>query len=384
MSDNLPLGAAVERTMRLVELLLSAPDGLTPQELLLQLDISRSTLFLLLRSMKALGYVEQAEKRGRYYPGPRLQAWQQSSSPLSRDLLTAFYQEGARLNSPETLALTVRAETGVLVVGQVEGSQQVRSVLQPGQVYPGLCAAAEVLAEFPGAEVQTYGYHFCENEDSLELALPVCPDGATPQAALLLSAPRFRWRSEAFLERHLPEQRALAARLSHQMGAPAYTPFHYHPAAQLQPSGPLSSEEISSFLQGPWTARLACVRPDGRPHVIPVWQEWDGSGFCVVAWQGSQWADYIAQDPNVSLTVDEPWPPLRRVVVRGVAEPLAVGDPATLHKLVRSLANRYLGQLTPGLLEQVQGAFRIQPQAVRGWMGVPGTPARRSAHAPGN
>ena len=27
----------------------------------------------------------------------------------------------------------------------------------------------------------------------------------------------------------------------------------------------LSSSEISAFLSGPWTARLACIRPDGRP-----------------------------------------------------------------------------------------------------------------------
>ena len=38
--------STVDRTLRLVELLLSHPDGLTPQELLLHLDISRSSLFV--------------------------------------------------------------------------------------------------------------------------------------------------------------------------------------------------------------------------------------------------------------------------------------------------------------------------------------------------
>jgi nitroimidazol reductase NimA-like FMN-containing flavoprotein (pyridoxamine 5'-phosphate oxidase superfamily) len=129
-------------------------------------------------------------------------------------------------------------------------------------------------------------------------------------------------------------------------------------------------DEITQFLKGPYTARLACIRPDGRPHVIPVWQEWDGHDFFVIAWRGSQWADYVQENPNVSLTVDEPWIPLRRVVVSGCIQPHD-GSPAELSRLLQRMTRRYLGRpAAPGMADQVQGAFRIHPEGLRGWQGL--------------
>ncbi len=158
----------------------------------------------------------------------------------------------------------------------------------------------------------------------------------------------------------------MAARLSYRLGAPFYAPYRAEPQPELHPAGPLDDAAIGTFLQGPWAARLACLRPDGRPHVIPVWQEWDGEAFSVIAWQGSQWADYVLHNPNVSLTVDEPWPPLRRVVSRGQAVP--VEESADLAPLLSRLARRYLGQPLPA--GRVLRAFRIRPETLRGWQGI--------------
>jgi DNA-binding IclR family transcriptional regulator/nitroimidazol reductase NimA-like FMN-containing flavoprotein (pyridoxamine 5'-phosphate oxidase superfamily) len=359
-----------ERTLRLIELLLDHPEGLSPQELLPHLDLSRSSLFLLLRTLKSLGYVEQAERRGRYRAGPRLEAWRGSPSQGTKDLVTAFYQEAAHQGLAETLGLAVKAEHGALLLAQVEGSRQVRSTFTPGQSYPSLDTA---LSAGPPPEVQANGFSLVESSDSIELALPVCRDGARPDAVLVLSAPRFRWGSEQLLGTFLPDLRAMAARLSYTLGAPAYTPYHTQADAQLQPTTPLSQSEISAFLQGPWAARLACLRPDGRPHVIPVWQEWDGASFHVIAWQGSQWSEYLLNNPSVSLTVDEPWPPLRRVVVRGQAIPVE-RQPGSAHteELLKRMARRYLGQAYPGPAGQVQRTFRIEPEYLRGWQGLPG------------
>src|SRR5690606_8954230 len=133
---------AAERTLRLIELLLARPEGWTPQELLLELDLSRSSLFVLLRTLKSHGYVEQAGKRGRYLPGPRLLAWRAPQSTTAQDMLTAFYQkiEQLALSSKETLALAVPAGSGCLIVAQAESTQQVRSAYTTGQVYTGLAA----------------------------------------------------------------------------------------------------------------------------------------------------------------------------------------------------------------------------------------------------
>ncbi len=362
---------AAERTLRLIELLLDHPDGLTPQEMLPQLELSRSSLFLLLGTLKSLGYAEQAEKRGKYRAGPRLESWRSAAAPSSKDLLAAFYQEAARADLRETLALVTPAEGGPLLLAQVEGTEPVRSVLTPGQPAPGLEAAGQALLAEPPEPIRTNGCSLLASGDTFDLALPICRDGSRPDAALLLSAPRFRWTRASLQEAFLPDLRALAARLSYHLGALVYTPYHAQPDAHLQPTTPLAPEQIATFLRGPWAARLACVRPDGSPHVIPVWQEWDGESFTVIAWQGSQWAGYVLQNPGVSISVDEPWPPLRRVVVRGQAEPLAAGDPhVDLDQLLQRLARRYLGHSLAGQSGRVQQAFRIRPDSLRGWQGI--------------
>jgi DNA-binding IclR family transcriptional regulator len=374
MSKSLddPQASTALRVLRLAELLLQNPQGLPAQELASQLDSSRSTLFWLLNSLKQAGYVEQVEKRGRYRAGPRLAAWQGSPPGLSVDLTQAFYQEADR-RAPdsgiqETLALVTPAPAGPLVLAQVEGKQRIHAALQTGQSYPGLSAAAQVFAADPLPEVRELGCALAAGPEIIDLALPVCRDGRRPDAALLFSAPAFRWQPDALLAECLPELRAMAARLSYQLGAIVYAPYQFGDLPLLKPTASLSVEEIGAFLSGPWTARLACIRPDGRPHVIPVWQEWDGRSFRVITWQGSQWAAFLRQNPNVSLTVDEPWPPLRRVTCRGLAEPLDA--PFDLAALAGRLARRYLGQPPSGWIDQAEGAFRIVPETLRGYQGL--------------
>lgn len=376
MTGDISIPAA-ERTLRLIELLFERAEGWTPQELLLELDLSRSSLFALLRGLKALGYVEQMGRRGRYTAGARLLAWRVPQPPNGQDLLAAFYQEAEMLapaapGAPrETLALALPAGSGAYqVTAQVEGSELVRSAFHPGQVYRELPAAAQALAAAPEPSVAANGYALETGPDAFNLALPVCRDGRTPEAALLLSAPRFRWSAESLKDAYLEPLREMAAHLSYRMGAPVYAPYRQEPRDVVRATAALSPEEIARFLKGPYAARLACIRPDGRPHVIPVWQEWDGQDFHVIAWRGSQWADYVQENPNVSLTVDEPWVPLRRVVVSGCADALDA-PPAELNRLLQRMTRRYLGRpAAPGMAGQVQRAFRIRPQSLRGWQGL--------------
>lgn len=367
-----------ERTLRLVELLLAQPDGLSPQDMLPHLGVSRSSLFILLRTLKTLGYVEQAERRGRYRCGPRLQAWRASSGETNQNLLSAFYQEAGSRDWPETLVLTIPVPRGLLVLAQVEGSQQIRSVYSVGEIVTTSPAAQSVLNPSPPPAVRANGYAADSSNQLLELALPVCPDGSRPQAALVLSAPAYRWQAETLLDQWLNELRAMAARLSYRMGAVTYTPYQQNPASDLPPAAALSGQEISAFLQGPWTARLACIRTDGRPHVIPVWQEWDGEAFTLIAWEGSQWAEFVRQNPEVSLTIDEPWPPLRRIVAQGrvVKLPWQPASP-DLSRLVARFSQRYLGQSELAAHSgRVTGAYRVEVENLRGWKGLPGPVSR--------
>ncbi|GIV65779.1 MAG: hypothetical protein KatS3mg047_0172 [Bellilinea sp.] len=370
--QNDSLISTAERTLKLVELFLNHPEGLTPQEILPHLGISRGALFLLLRTLKNAGYLEQSERRGRYRAGPRLTAWRTTSSEFHQNLMDAFYQEARLHPLSETLLITVPAAQGILTLAQVESHHTVRSAYPIGEVIQTRNPAEDLFQSPPSSSIVQNGYSMQLSSETIELALPVCADGIHPQAALLLSAPSFRWKEEDLIQHTLPELRALAARLSYRLGATTYTPYQVQPPGQLTAEAPLNPQEIRRFLQGPWTARLACLRPDGKPHVIPVWQEWDGKAFYLIAWRGSLWAEYLLQNPEASLTIDEPWPPLRRVSARGKAIPLPLGqDNPQLNELLRRLSERYLGEATLApSSEQIQQVFQIIPETLRGWKGL--------------
>ena len=46
--------------------------------------------------------------------------------------------------------------------------------------------------------------------------------------------------------------------------------------------------EVAEFLEGAPVAALATVRPDGRPHVVPVCYEYDGQEFTISTFRGTQ------------------------------------------------------------------------------------------------
>jgi hypothetical protein len=84
-------------------------------------------------------------------------------------------------------------------------------------------------------------------------------------------------------------------------------------------AGRMTPEEMNEFLQGPWLARVACLQSDGSPYVVTCWYHWDGVCFWVVPRARSAWAHYMARDPRVALVIDEPDPPLRKVLCEGTA-----------------------------------------------------------------
>lgn len=370
---------SVKHTITLLESLRQNPSGLNAQELIETLDIPRSTFFTLVNSLKALGYIEQSEPRGPYLAGNKLLAWAGSRDLAERELLAAFREEIAFLKRDddlsqmlnETLLLATPRPHGMLVAEQAASSQRVRVMYEIGQIIPfAECAAGAWFsgdAQTENARRNTYSL-FVGNE-TVELSLPITSDGTTPSSALLLGAPLSRQSAESMLNL-LPALHEMAARISYRLGASFYAPFDETAAVTMQPQSDLNEAEMFTFLQGLHVARLACLKPDGTPHVVPVWQAWDGKAFYVAAWEGSMWSHYLEQNPSVSLTVDEPWPPLRRVIVKGQAQPLNEGDfPGGTNALVASLRQRYLGS-HPAKAGLDWQAFRINPHTMRGWQGL--------------
>ena len=358
---------ATENTIRILELLHQNPEGITPLDGLAHIDISRSSLFVLLKELKTLGYLVQTRARGRYIAGPRLLAWHRSPISGPQEIITAFYQEVGQTPIDETFALANFHQHNLVVIAQVESTQHVRSTYNFSQPYSNDNSAAHaILTPIAPEFIQRQGYHLRTYADTVELALPICSNGTHPDAALLLSAPSFRHNKKSILM-HLPALREIAAQISYRLGARAYAPFQTGRHPTPGPTIPLNKAEITSFLSGPWTARLACIRPDNSPHVVPVWHEWNDRVFYITAWEGSNWAEYVLANPRVSLTVDEPWAPMRRVSAMGHAT-LADQVPGGITALLNRLSQRYLGHDHNSKLPWQ--AFCIQPESVKGWRGL--------------
>ena len=99
------------------------------------------------------------------------------------------------------------------------------------------------------------------------------------------------------------------------------------------------SAEVEEFLRQPNVAALATVRPSGRPHVTPVWYDFDGSEFMVGTLRATQKAKNVAGKGFATLCIYTQELPYRLVIVEGTAR---VGSP--LDSVWRErLASRYLG-----------------------------------------
>ena len=105
----------------------------------------------------------------------------------------------------------------------------------------------------------------------------------------------------------------------------------------------MTAGEWRAFLTQPArTGKLATTRPDGRPHVAPVWFALDDDGTIVfTTGAGSVKGRSVVADGRVALCVDDDRPPFSFVIVEGQAR--VVDDPAALLEWSTRLGNKYMG-----------------------------------------
>ena len=374
---------AVERALNLVEALAGAEDGLSVGELTEQLGIPRSALYALINTLRARGYIHQDGQRGRYRLGTAVWALLPDRTGTLRELVDAFHLETGANPSGESLALSWPDPGGAVIVAHVPGTQVVRVAYRNGEqrsldTADGTVLAAGLPADGPGDDplhrVRQDGVSVTTNGDVVEISCPVCADGVRPVAAILVGVPAYRAGADQ-LAALTAAMREAAARLSYRMGAAVYQPYGWAAGDPVE----LEPRPHRRRAQGVPVGPVGCparLRPPGRhAHVVPLWYEWDGDAFWLAASPGASWQAYVAERARVSLTLDEPWPPLRRAFVDGVAEEVDEADvPGGLAGLRRRLAVRYLGKgadKQPGLSE-TEGwtAFRVFPERMHGRQGL--------------
>jgi len=98
--------------------------------------------------------------------------------------------------------------------------------------------------------------------------------------------------------------------------------------------------EVAEFLRGPHVASVATVRPNGRPHVTPVWYEYDGHEFVLSTLRDAQKVRNINQKGFAALAIRTAGEPFQHILAEG---PARVGSP--LDNVWRErLAVRYMGE----------------------------------------
>jgi Pyridoxamine 5'-phosphate oxidase len=102
---------------------------------------------------------------------------------------------------------------------------------------------------------------------------------------------------------------------------------------------------------------VATVRPDGRPHLMPVWGVWDDGALWFSSSVGSRKARNLAANPRCTIATDNAWEP---VVLEGMAA--RVTDHDTLARFIRLENEKYETDYGVDFLDpSVNATFRLDP-----------------------
>lgn len=98
---------------------------------------------------------------------------------------------------------------------------------------------------------------------------------------------------------------------------------------------------MSFLAEGTRTGKLATVRSNGRPHVVPIWFVVDVEGLAFTTWHTSVKAKNLAHAPRAALTVDLEEPPYAFVTVEG---PVDISDDLSeVREIAVRTGARYMG-----------------------------------------
>lgn len=104
----------------------------------------------------------------------------------------------------------------------------------------------------------------------------------------------------------------------------------------------MNPDEVRAFLSaGTRTGKLATVRPDGRPHVAPIWFVLDGDDILFNTHENSVKGQNLAADGRVALTVDMEEPPYAFIIIEGTA--VIEDSPGELLRWATTIGARYMG-----------------------------------------
>jgi PPOX class probable F420-dependent enzyme len=121
--------------------------------------------------------------------------------------------------------------------------------------------------------------------------------------------------------------------------------------------------EVEELLRRPNPAIIATLRPDGSPHSVPTWYDWEDGRILLNMEDTRLRLGYMRRDPRVSLTVlaEDSW--YRHVSLLGRI--VSIRDDEDLADIDR-LALRYTGR-TFRTRDRKRVSAWMEPERWHGW-----------------
>ena len=122
-------------------------------------------------------------------------------------------------------------------------------------------------------------------------------------------------------------------------------------------SRPMTHDEWQAFvLAGTHTGKLAVVRKNGAPHVVPIWFVLDGDDFVFTTNESTVKGKSLLRDGRAALCVDDEKPPFAFVSVEGATHTSA--DLEELLVWTTKIGARYMGADARGGVRPAQRSGR--------------------------
>jgi PPOX class probable F420-dependent enzyme len=134
----------------------------------------------------------------------------------------------------------------------------------------------------------------------------------------------------------------------------------------------VATARIRRFLENELVVWLSTIRPDGAPHLVPIWFWWDGEALLVFSKSEAQKVRNVRANPSVMLALGDAEDDFDVGLVEGRAELL---DRPAADILPAGLLTKYADRLAAIGVDPVEYArtysqvIRIVPHAYLGWHG---------------
>lgn len=132
----------------------------------------------------------------------------------------------------------------------------------------------------------------------------------------------------------------------------------------------IKDEHVMERLSTDLIIWLGTVRPDGRPHMVPVWFDWDGETITIFSKPDNQKVRNLRHDPRVIIAVDDTHGGSDVVLLEGEAalpeQPAKeVVTPAYGQKYREGM--KHLGLSEDQMVAEYPQVIRVRPTRFMGW-----------------